>query len=615
MEVSSEDRDMIMKILLIAINAKYIHTNPAVYLLRANAGRFREDIKIREFTINQSPDDILQGIVEEEPVFIGFSCYIWNIDIVKKLVREIKKLLPETLVWLGGPEAEAGAEELLRAYPQVDGVMYGEGENTLPKVLGYFLEIHTFRKSGTTVRFKELQDIPGIIFRTENEGILKTSPAKPVNLDKLVFPYDDEVLKQTQGKIVYYESSRGCPFQCSYCLSSGDNHVRFRSVDKVKEDLKLFLDAKLPQVKFVDRTFNCNHARMTELLQFLLEQDNGVTNFHFEIGGDLLTEDEIALLGKFRPGAIQLEIGVQTTNAKVMERIGRVNKKEALFANARALLQSAKQHIHLDLIAGLPGEDMQSFILSFDEVYRLHPHQLQLGFLKVLGNTRISQETDEYGIKYREYPPYEVLETDAISYRELLELKQVEAMVEIYYNSGQFAEELRFAETYLDNCKHQKSTSAQQDVRETDEEQSLTSGYGFYKNLAKLYFSRFNNGMQSSRMARYEVLIEYIKSFTAEELHDAVVQLAVYDCYARERKKARPSFSGHNDGERIVKKMIRENELSVKYSSENHAEYFSVDIKKTAETGTAAFRENIAIFDYEKRSPITDNAMVMFYDL
>ena len=583
-----------MKILLVAINAKYIHTNPAVYLLRANAGRFRKDVKIREFTINQSLDDILQGIVEEKPAFIGFSCYIWNIDMVKQLIRECKKLLPDTLLWLGGPEAEAGAESLLLEYPQVGGVMYGEGEKTLPKLLGYFLEIHTFKTCGKNVKYKELQDIPGIIFRTE-DGVLRTSPAKPVNLDKLVFPYDEEVLEQTRGKILYYESSRGCPFHCSYCLSSEDNYVRFRSVDKVKEDLKVFLDAKIPQVKFVDRTFNSNHARMTELLRFMLEQDNGVTNFHFEIGGDLLTEDELALLGQFRPGAVQLEIGVQTTNPEVMERIGRVNKKAALFANVRALLQSAKQHVHLDLIAGLPGEDMQSFIRSFDEVYRLHPHQLQLGFLKVLGNTRISRETEMYGIKYREYPPYEVLETDAISYRELLELKQVEEMVEIYYNSGQFTEELRFAENYLDNRMH--------------------SRYMFYSNLAKRYFSRFNNGMQSSRMARYEVLIEYIKSFTEDELHDAVVQLAVYDCYARERKKARPSFSLHNDGERIVKNLLRENEAAVVYSSENHAEYFTIDIKKTAETGTAAFRENIAIFNYGKRSPITDNAMVMFYDL
>lgn len=584
-----------MKVLLVAINAKYIHTNPAVYLLRANAGRFRNNVKIREFTINQSLDDVLQGIVEEKPDFIGFSCYIWNIDMVKKLIRECKKLLPDTLLWLGGPEAEAGAESLLLEYPQVDGVMYGEGENTLPNLLEYFVEVHTLRKSGTTAKFKELRDISGVIFRTE-EGILKTSPAKSVDLDKLVFPYDEEVLEQTKGKILYYESSRGCPFHCSYCLSSEDNDVRFRSVDKVKEDLKVFLDAKVPQVKFVDRTFNCNHTRMEELLQFMLEQDNGVTNFHFEIGGDLLTEEELALLGLFRPGAIQLEIGVQTTNPQVMERIGRVNKKAALFANVRTLLQSAKQHVHLDLIAGLPGEDKKSFIRSFDEVYRLHPHQLQLGFLKVLGNTRISRETVEYGIKYREYPPYEVLETDAISYRELQELKQVEEMVEIYYNSGQFAEELRFAENYL-------------------EKQSLCSGYIFYKKLAEQYFLRFKNGMQSSRMARYEVLIEYIKSFTEGELHDAVVQLAVYDCYARERKKARPSFSLHNDGEQIVRNLLREKESEIVYNSENHAEHFTIDIKKTAETGTAALRENIAIFDYGKRSPITDNAAVMFYDL
>ena len=602
-----------MKILLVAINAKYIHTNPAVYLLRANAGRFRNDIKIREFTINQSLDDILMEIVEEKPAFIGFSSYIWNIDMVKQLIRECRKLLPDVLIWLGGPEAEAGAEHILREYPQADGVMYGEGENTLPKVLGYFLEIHPLKKSGTTAKFRELQDIPGIMFRTEDK-IVKTAPAKPVNLDKLVFPYDDAVLEQLNGKILYYESSRGCPFHCSYCLSSEDNQVRFRSVDKVKEDLKVFLDARLPQVKFVDRTFNCNHTRMIALLQFMLEHDNGITNFHFEIGGDLLTEEELDLLSRFRPGAVQLEIGVQTTNPEVMERIGRVNKKEALFANVRKLLQSGKQHVHLDLIAGLPGEDLQSFIKSFDEVYSLHPHQLQLGFLKVLGNTRVSRETKTYGIKYREYPPYEVLETASISYREFSELKQVEAMVEMYYNSGQFTEELRFAENYLKRLKAEKQ-SVQPDGVPSGEMQDISSGYRFYRNLAGLYFSRFNNGMQSSRMAKYEVLIAYIKSIAKEELHDVVVQLAVYDCYARERKKARPSFSLHNDGERIVRSMLHEQERSVKYSPENHAEHFTIDIKKTAETGTAAFRENIAIFDYGNRSPITQNAAVMVYDL
>lgn len=584
-----------MKILLVAINAKYIHTNPAVYLLRANAERFCKDIEIREFTINQSLDDILQGIVEEKPEFIGFSCYIWNIDLVKRLIRECKKLLPGAVIWLGGPEAEPDAEQLLQEYPQLDGIMYGEGEQTFPELLRCYFTSNTSRKCGMKSKEREIEAISGIVIRTD-AGIVKTAPASPVNLDELVFPYDEAVLEQTKGKILYYESSRGCPFHCSYCLSSVDNHVRFRSVENVKKDLKVFLDAQLSQVKFVDRTFNCNHERMVELLQFMLEQDNGITNFHFEIGGDLLTEEEIQLLGRFRPGAVQLEVGVQTTNREVMKRIGRVNKKDALFANVRALMQQEKQHVHLDLIAGLPGEDMQSFIRSFDEAYSLHPHQLQLGFLKVLGNTRIFREVEQYGIKYREYPPYEVLETATISYRELLELKQVEEMVEIYYNSGQFAEELRFLENYL--ARH-----------------AVFSAYEMYHGLAGVYFTRFSNGMQSSRMAKYEVMIAYIRSLTEAELYDAVVQLAVYDCYARERKKARPAFSLQNDGERIVKAMLREKEVSVEYSNENHAEHFTVDIKKTAETGTAALRENIAIFNYGKRSPITDNAEVIFYDL
>ena len=569
-----------MKILLVSINAKYIHTNPAVYLLRANAAEFRNDVKIREFTINQSPDEILQGIVMEQPDFIGFSCYIWNIDMVKKLISECKKLLPDTVFWLGGPEAEANAKQLLQTYPQIDGVMYGEGENILPELLRSY-------EKGTTSKF----EVPGLFFVDGNE-IVQTSPAEPLNLNELVFPYDTELLEELKGKIIYYESSRGCPFHCSYCLSSEDNQVRFRSVDRVKEDLKFFIAAKIPQVKFVDRTFNCNHKRMGELLQFMLENDNGVTNFHFEIGGDLLTEDEINLLKQFRIGAVQLEIGVQTTNKEVLERIGRLNKKDVLFANIRELLTAEKQHVHLDLIAGLPGEDLQSFIRSFDEVYRLHPHQLQLGFLKVLGNTRIYREAARYGIKYREYPPYEVLETDSISYYELLELKQVEEMVEIYYNSGQFAKELQFAEHYF-----------------------ADSPYQMYRRLAELYYSRFTNGMLSSRMARYELLIEFIKSFTECVFHDAVIQLAVYDCYARERKKARPAFSLKNNGEYLIRELLHENNNVIEYCNENHAETFSIDIKKTAETGTAVFKGNIAVFNYEIRSPITGNAEVICYDL
>ena len=577
-----------MNILLVAINAKYIHTNPAVYLLRANAGEFRNDITIREFTINQSPDDILQGILEEKPDFIGFSCYIWNTEMVQKLIPECKKMLPEAVLWLGGPEAEAGAERMLLNYQQLDGVMFGEGESVFPKLLAYYVANRSGQCNGTV-----LSEVPGIMFRGDSE-IIKTEPSAPFNLDELVFPYDEAVLEQTRGKILYYESSRGCPFHCSYCLSSEDNHVRFRSVDKVKEDLKILLDAGIRQVKFVDRTFNCNHARMRELLLFMLEHDNGSTNFHFEIGGDLLTEEEIVLLQQFRPGAVQLEIGVQTTNPEVLKRIGRMNRKEELFRNATQLIQCGRQHVHLDLIAGLPGEDLQSFIRSFDEVYALGPHQLQLGFLKVLGNTRIHREAEEYGIKYRDYSPYEVLETAAISYRELLEIKQIEEMVEIYYNSGQFAEELKFLMNYL---KRQYGEAF--------------SAYRMYRGLAKLYFSRFANGMQSSRMARYELLLEYIQAHTEESMHAAVIQLAVFDCYSRERKKARPTFSLKNCGEQMVKDIVRAD--GIVYQKENHAEFFTIDIKRTAETGTAVLEDNIAIFDYGKRSPITENAQVVFY--
>ena len=363
-----------MKILLIAINAKYIHSNLAVYCLRACAGEYREQVEIAEYTINHQKEEILADIYRRKPDVAAFSCYIWNREYVAGLIRDFHLLCPKVPVWAGGPEVSYDAVRFLQEYPQAAGVMAGEGERSfraLAEIYARGLEAET-----------ELAGIPGLIWRRASGEISENLPAKQMDLDEIPFVY--ESLEDFAHKIIYYESSRGCPFSCSYCLSSIDKRVRFRSLELVFQELQFFLDAKVPQVKFVDRTFNCSHSHAKAIWRYLAEHDNGITNFHFEIAADLLDEEELEILAGMRVGLIQLEIGVQSVNPKTLQEIERVTEISRLAQRTAYVRGGNNIHQHLDLIAGLPYEDYESFIHSFNEVYAMAPQQLQLGFLKVL---------------------------------------------------------------------------------------------------------------------------------------------------------------------------------------------------------------------------------------
>ena len=404
-----------MNILLTAINAKYIHSNPAVYSLRAYAcryggSRYEEEIRIAEYTINQPVDEILMDIYERCPDILCISCYLWNISYVEQLIREIPKVLPETKIWLGGPEVSYNAREMLDGYPGLAGVMCGEGEQI-------FLELLETYAAGN-----------------EPEEILTAREA----LDLSSIPFIYEHIEDFENRIVYYESSRGCPFSCSYCLSSIDKCLRFRDPDLVRRELQFFIDHEVPQVKFVDRTFNCRHDHAMAVWSYIKEHDRGITNFHFEVAADLLNDEEIALIRSMRPGLIQLEIGVQSTNPDTVREIRRRMDLVKVEGNVAAVREARNVHQHLDLIAGLPYEDYDSFARSFDRVYAMKPDQLQLGFLKVLKGSLMHEKTEEYGLVYQDRPPYEVLSTKWLSYSDVIRLKKIEEMVEVYYNSGQF---------------------------------------------------------------------------------------------------------------------------------------------------------------------------------
>ena len=468
-----------MKILLTAVNAKYIHSNLAVYSIRANAGEYRDQIVLGEYTINQYTEEILQDIYGKKPDLIAFSCYIWNIRQIKELVRELKKVLPNTPIWLGGPEASHDARRILENYPEVDGVFVGEGEES-------FYELCKFYDG----KRECLGQVPGIAYR-ENGEIVEKPYALIRDLSSLKFAYED--FADFAHKIIYYESSRGCPFSCSYCLSSIDKSVRFRDLTLVKRELQTFIDAKVPQVKFVDRTFNCKASHSMAIWQYLTEHDNGVTNFHFEVAADLITEEALALFAKMRKGLIQLEIGVQSTNEATIGEIRRKMNFEKVADLVKKVKAIGGIHQHLDLIAGLPEEDYESFGKSFDDVFALEPEQLQLGFLKVLKGSYMYENREAYDLIYRSEPPYEVLSTKWVSYEEMIRLKGIEQIVELYYNSHQYDRTLAAA-------------LAQE-----------PSAFGFFEAFAKEYRAKGHHLVNHSRKEKYYIFKEFLENRHPEQ--------------------------------------------------------------------------------------------------
>lgn len=564
-----------MKTLLIAINAKYIHSNLAVYSLKASAGQWKDEVEIAEYTINHLREDILADIYRRKPDVAAISCYIWNMEYVQSLLKDLKKVLPEVDIWLGGPEVSYDCEEVLVREPSVRGIMAGEGESTFRELLGWY------HGEGS------LAEIKGLVYRDEAGKFCRTGVREYEKLDELPFVYGD--MTKFQNRIIYYESSRGCPFSCSYCLSSIDKRVRFRSLPLVKKELAFFLEQKVPQVKFVDRTFNVNHARTKELLRFIKENDNGITNFHFEISADLLDDEEIGLLNSLRPGLVQLEIGVQSTDGQVLTAIHRAVDFDVIVDKVRRIQKGRNVHQHLDLIAGLPYGTLKEFRSSFNDVYSLRPQQFQLGFLKVLKGSEMGRRAEEFGVVRTDRPPYEVLSTDWLSYGEVLKIKGIEEMVEVYYNSWQFARTVELL---------------------TEEFEDY---FGLYEALADFYEEQGYNGRSHSRMERLLILREFALSLNPAR-QAAFDQALLMDLYAREKSKSRPAFAPDLSG--------RKNEIYEFYKKEaGEHQYLIGDtyeamnarqlLNQTHLEILSGETEKWYLFDYQKRDPLTGDARIV----
>ena len=557
-----------MKIVLAALNAKYVHSNLAVYDIEAYAKQQLKrdmdkgivakekviccdtaeeegvgclpDIVVREYTINHNLDAILQSIYQEKAAVVAFSCYVWNVHEILTIARELHKILPEVRIWLGGPEVSFHSRELLEQYPFVEGIMRGEGEATFYELVKCWSVLNGLLIEGWNWGIYDGQgldnsnnegctytDVDGITYRDHQGNLFQNATRALMDLSDVPFIYKD--LKNFENRIIYYETSRGCPFSCSYCLSSIDKQVRFRDLEFVKKELQFFLDHKVPQVKFIDRTFNCKREHALEIWRFLTEHDNGITNFHFEISADLLGEEELLLFQQMRPGLIQLEIGLQSTNPKTIKEIHRKMDIEKLKSNMLRIHSFGNIHQHLDLIAGLPYEDLVTFQQSFNEAYGMKPNQLQLGFLKVLKGSHMEEQAEIYELQYQGMQPYEVLSTKWLSYDEILQLKIVEEMIEVYYNSDQFEHVLAYLVPLFE------------------------SPYAFYEALGTYYQQNNLFGIGFKRAARYEALRKFVETcFCVEKSRwcdvtsntefsmDIFLSLLTYDYYLRENAKSRP---------------------------------------------------------------------------
>lgn len=591
----------LMKILLTAINAKYIHSNLAVYSLRAFANKYANYIKITELTINNSEEEILKVIYREKADVVAFSCYIWNIDIIKRITAELKKVQPKVKIWYGGPEVSYDAGQCLELNQGLDGIMIGEGEQTFLELASYYVDQKgsledikglAFKKSARLKEESDQVDVEKSVVQgtlTVENQLITTPSRQPLSLDVIPFPYQN--MEEFKNRIIYYESSRGCPFSCSYCLSSIDKSVRLRSTELVKKELKQLLDLQVTQVKFVDRTFNCNKTHTMDILTFIKQNDNGITNFHFEISADLLTADEIEFLASLRPGQVQLEIGVQSTNEDTVNAIHRKMDFEKLSRNVERIKKAKNIHQHLDLIAGLPLEDYKSFEQSFHDVYKLKPDQLQLGFLKILKGSLMEQESKRYGIAFREKAPYEVLFTKHLDFEDTLRIKGICDMVEIYYNSAQFTYSILYLEHFYDTPMK------------------------LYRDLSEFYERKGLASISHSRIKRYELLLDFykeiiMKSSEKEESSEGValfVELLVMDLYLREDLKNRPEFAPKNLLQNRMHELYRQYDLDRKST---HMELFMYDLSASAMTGKVIKKEMILLFDYNNRDPLNKAAKV-----
>lgn len=622
------------KILLVALNAKYIHSNLAVYSLRAYAAKHGMSVELAEYTINHRTDYILEEIYRKHPDVICFSCYIWNIEQIRELAWELHRLLPQVPIWGGGPEVSYETEKFLAENPAFTGLMCGEGEKTFLGLCEYYknaagvlikkdwempnfacMESNNIAKTPVSCTTEQaghdsesdvlngLRDISGLVFR-QGDNFVHTPSREPMNMDELPFCYDH--LEDFQNRIIYYESSRGCPYSCSYCLSSVDKRLRFRSLELVLPELQFFIDRKVPQVKFVDRTFNCSHEHAMGIWKYLVEHDNGVTNFHFEVSADLLRPEEIALMKTMRPGLIQLEIGVQSVNPVTIREIHRTMNLPSLEKIVQQIHAGRNIHQHLDLIAGLPFEDFESFRHSFDEIYALRPQQLQLGFLKVLKGSYMYEHAQEYEILYSAKAPYEVLATKWISFDDVLNIRLVEEMLELHYNSGQFVQSLRVLE------------------------QAFDSAFAMYWEMGIYYLHHGLRGQNFSRMKRCEIFLDFAteKDPVHKEWYE---QALTFDLYARENMKRRPAWAPDLSGmKKAQMQYLREHgleknychmepfdkEFLIKFTDMDTEEYRRHVSVTDGEDPAGIFSETVAwvLFDYEHRDALTGDAVCRIVD-
>ena len=591
-----------MKILLAACNAKYIHSNLAVYDLKAYSSDYDEHVILREYTINQPKDEILKDIYSSGADVVCFSCYIWNISFVRELIRDLVKILPKTAFWAGGPEVSYDAEKFLTEMPEMTGVMVGEGEKTFHDLLEFYIDGKD-----------SLEEISGIAYRT-GDKIIHNGWRELMDLSAIPFVY--EHLEKFENRIIYYESSRGCPFSCSYCLSSIDKKLRFRDLELVKKELQFFLDHRVPQVKFVDRTFNCKHEHAMTIWKYILEHDNGVTNFHFEISADLLREEEMELMSQMRPGLIQLEIGVQSTNPETIRAIHRHMDLKKLEHCVNRVHSFRNIHQHLDLIAGLPYEDYDSFGRSFDEIYELKPNQLQLGFLKVLKGSYMFEHAAEYGIVYHDKPPYEVMSTKWLSFDDVIKIKRVEDMLEVYYNSGQFEITMKLMECIFD------------------------SAFEFFQELGDFYEANGYFGMSHSRIRRCEILLEFLALYLHgcdsdaitsvglsendgdrdntdfdenAQIYSMIQESLIFDLYYRENCKSRPVWATD------IGKFKHMTHAYCKNGKLSHVEPFHYifpdkHTRKLDELPKYHKEPVWALFHYDMRDPLDHQALVEYIE-
>ena len=656
-----------MRFLLCGINAKYIHSNLAIFSLKAYADRKKipgAEIILKEYTINNYVEDILQDLYEEKADVVIFSCYIWNISFVRELAAELKKVSPDVKIWAGGPEVSYAANKFLMENPTFDLIMQGEGEEVFSELIRLTVEekcrIKDVYKQSESKKVlsgivekrysierkqavKEEKDIEDKHFAGEDNvyptnyidmsklqklqgiavwdfsgeaalgnaesnignktKIINTGFATLMNMDTIPFVYEDFHL--FEHKILYYETSRGCPFCCSYCLSSVDKTVRFRSLPIVKKELDAFLEAKVPQVKFVDRTFNCNRQRAIDIWSYLVEHDNGITNFHFEISSDLLGEEELELFAKMRPGLIQLEIGVQSTNGETVDAIHRHMDLDKLFHYVDSVHELGNIHQHLDLIAGLPYENYERFGCSFDDLYAHEPDQLQLGFLKVLKGTMMEEEVKKYSILYRNQPPYEVLGTKWLSYDEIILLKGVEELVELYYNSGQYTLTLKYAVPFFE------------------------SPFRFYEMFSAWYRGKGYHKLNHNRFEKYNILREFLREHIDENEWDTLDEIMLYDMYLRENVKGRPAWAKdtaqykkewkalyREQGEKLFPEDVQAGIYdSKRAANQSRIEVFEINIKKFEQSGQVEKKQVFCLFDYSRRNPLNRAARTVEWEI